>query len=45
MAREALAQIERQRYEAVLVERGIPKERIRKYGFAFRGKKVLIIGE
>ena len=44
-ARNALDQIERQKYELVLLEKGIPKERIRKYGFAFRGKKVLIAGE
>ncbi len=38
----ALAQIEAKGYEQLLVERGIPRERIRKYGFAFRGKEVLI---
>ena len=38
----ALAQIEEQNYEAGLIARGIPKDRIRKYGFAFCGKKVLI---
>ncbi len=38
----ALAQIEDKGYEQKLVERGIPRERIRKYGFAFRGKEVLI---
>ena len=39
---EALRQIEDKNYEAALMARGIPKERIRKYGFAFRGKEVLI---
>lgn len=38
----ALAQIERKQYAAELVEKGFPEERIRKYGFAFQGKRVLI---
>ena len=38
----ALAQIEAREYAQQLVERGIPVESIRKYGFAFRGKEVLI---
>ena len=38
----ALEQIEDRKYETALITKGIPKERIRSYGFAFRGKEVLI---
>lgn len=38
----ALAQIEERQYEKALTANGIPKEKIRKYGFAFQGKKCLI---
>jgi hypothetical protein len=38
----ALGQIQEKKYEAVLRDRGFTAERIRKYGFAFRGKQVLI---
>ena len=40
--KSALSQIEDKNYDAVLTARGIPKERIRHYGFAFEGKRVLI---
>lgn len=38
----ALKQIEQRQYSASLVEKGIPERRIRQYGFAFKGKTVLI---
>ncbi|MBQ3666026.1 MAG: AAA family ATPase, partial [Lachnospiraceae bacterium] len=40
----ALDQIEEKKYEAELIALGFEKENIRKYGFAFEGKKV-VIGE
>jgi hypothetical protein len=38
----ALTQIEEKQYEQILIDKGIAKERICKYGFAFEGKTVLI---
>ena len=40
----ALRKIEDKNYDEELVERGIARESIRHYGFAFEGKKVLIVG-
>ena len=39
---EALKQIEDKKYDTELLALGVPQERIRHYGFAFAGKKVLI---
>ncbi len=44
-ARSALAQIREKKYAAQLMAEGVPAERIKKYGFAFEGKTVLIAGE
>ena len=41
-AQSALRQIEEKNYDAELIARGIEKDRIRHYGFAFEGKKVMI---
>ncbi len=38
----ALEQIDKKKYAAYLIERGIPRDKIRKYGFAFCGNRVLI---
>lgn len=40
--RAALRQIEEKKYAVQLVAKGIPKDKIRSYGFAFQGKNVLI---
>ena len=38
----ALQQIEEKKYETSLLTKGVPADRIYKYGFAFEGKEVLI---
>ena len=39
----ALQQIEEKHYEQELISAGVPSQHIRKYGFAFEGKNVLIV--
>ena len=40
--KDALNQMEEKKYAAQMTSKGIPENHIRKYGFAFCGKKVLI---
>lgn len=42
-ARRARRQIDDNRYDAELIDYGIHPDRIRKYGFGFRGKEVVIV--
>lgn len=41
----ALKQSEEKKYEQILLDHGIARERIRRYGLAFQGKRVLIGGK
>ena len=41
-AKSALSQIDEKKYDTDLLARGIPQDRILKYGFAFEGEKCLI---
>lgn len=42
MVASALVQIEEKQYEKTLITNNVLKEEIKKYGFAFQGKKCLI---
>lgn len=44
-AKNALQQIKEKNYDAELFHRGIPRENIYHYGFAFSGKKVFILSD
>lgn len=44
-AQRVLEQIAEEKYEMEFLARGIEKERIRNYGFAFDGKVVLILSD
>ncbi len=41
---EAIKQVIDKKYAAVLQEKGVPMEKIRVYGIAFKGKDVLVDG-
>lgn len=43
--KSALSQIEEKHYDTALLAKGVPQDRIYKYGFAFEGKNVLIEGD
>ena len=38
----ALVQIDEKKYSQILIEKGIKEDNIHKYGFAFKGKEILI---
>ena len=42
-AENALRQIKEKNYDSELIKRGVRKEKVRYYGFAFKGKEVLIV--